>query len=126
MTKQRESAQQPNREQLLQMAINTAKAGNKDGARVMLRQVLSEDKRNERAMLWMAQIARNAKERRQWLVRVLDVNPDNEQARKQLKRMDYQTSAQQNRVLLIFGVVVGVLFVLMLVVVIAVFSGGGA
>ena len=125
MTKQRESAQ-PNREQLLQMAINTAKAGNKDGARVMLRQVLSEDKRNERAMIWMAQIARNAKERRQWLVRVLDVNPDNEQARKQLKRMDYQTSAQQNRVLLIFGVVVGVLFVLMVIVVIAVFSGGGA
>lgn len=126
MTKQRESAQQPNREQLLQMAINTAKAGNKDGARVMLRQVLSEDKRNERAMMWMAQIARNTKERRQWLVRVLDINPDNEQARKQLKRMDYQTSAQQNRVLLVFGVVVGVLFVLMLVVVIAVFSGRGA
>jgi Tfp pilus assembly protein PilF len=125
MTKQSDSAQ-PNREQLLQMAINTAKAGNKDGARVMLRQVLSEDKRNERAMMWMAQIARNAKERRQWLVRVLDVNPDNEQARKQLKRMDYETSAQQNRVLLIFGVVVGVLFVLMLIVVIAVFSGGGA
>ena len=126
MTKQSESAQQPNREQLLQMAINTAKAGNKDGARVMLRQVLSEDKRNERALLWMALISRNTKERRQWLMRVLDVNPDNEQARKQLKRMDYQTSAQQNRVLLIFGVVVGVLFVLMLVVVIALFSGGGA
>lgn len=125
MTKQRENAQQPNREQLLQMAINTAKAGNKDGARVMLRQVLSEDKRNERAMLWMAQIARNTKERRQWLVRVLDINPDNEQARKHLKRMDYETSAQQNRVLLVFGVVVGVLFVLMIVVVIAVFSGRG-
>lgn len=126
MTKQRESAQQPNREQLLQMAISTAKAGNKDGARVMLRQVLSEDKRNERALLWMALIARNNKERRQWLMRVLDVNPDNEQARKQIKRMDYEASAQQNRVLLIFGVVVGVLFVLMLVVVIALFSGGGA
>jgi cytochrome c-type biogenesis protein CcmH/NrfG len=126
MTKQRESAQQPNREQLLQMAISTAKAGNKDGARVMLRQVLSEDKRNERALLWMALIARNNKERRQWLMRVLDVNPDNEQARKQIKRMDYEASAQQNRVLLVFGVVVGVLFVLMLVVVIALFSGGGA
>ncbi len=126
MTKQREGSQQPNREQLLQMAISTAKVGNKDGARVMLRQVLSEDKRNERALMWMAQIARNNKERRQWLKRVLDANPDNEQARKQLKRMDYETSAQQNRVLLIFGVVVGVLFILMLVVVIALFSGGGA
>ena len=53
MTKRSESAQ-PNREQLLQMAVTTAKAGNRDGARVMLRQVLSEDRRNERAMLWMA------------------------------------------------------------------------
>ena len=121
MTKRSESAQ-PNREQLLQMAVTTAKAGNRDGARVMLRQVLSEDRRNERAMLWMAKMARSSKERRQWLKRVLDVNPDNEVARKQIKRMDYQTSAQQNRILLVFGVVAGVLFVLLLVVVVALLS----
>ena len=121
MTKRSESAQ-PNREQLLQMAVTTAKAGNRDGARVMLRQVLSEDRRNERAMLWMAKVARSSKERRQWLKRVLDVNPDNEVARKQIKRMDYQTSAQQNRILLVFGVVAGVLFVLLLVVVVALLS----
>ena len=121
MTKRSESAQ-PNREQLLQMAVTTAKAGNRDGARVMLRQVLSEDRRNERAMLWMAKVSRSSKERRQWLKRVLDVNPDNEVARKQIKRMDYQTSAQQNRILLVFGVVAGVLFVLLLVVVVALLS----
>ena len=120
-----ESNQQPNREQLLQMAINSAKSGNKDGARVMLRQVLAEDKRNERAMLWMANISRNKAESRQWLERVLNTNPDNEQARKLLNKMDYQTSAQQNRVLLIFGVVVGVLFVLLLVVVVVLALAGG-
>jgi hypothetical protein len=120
MSKQTES-QQPNREQLLQMAISTAKAGNRDGARVMLRQVLSEDRRNERAMLWMAATARSNQERRQWLERVLDINPDNEQAKTQLKRMNYRASAQQNRVLLVFGVVVGVLFVLLLVVLAAAF-----
>ena len=120
-----ESNQQPNREQLLQMAINSAKSGNKDGARVMLRQVLAEDKRNERAMLWMANISRNKAESRQWLERVLSTNPDNEQARKLLEKMDYQTSAQQNRVLLIFGVVVGVLFVLLLVVVVVLALAGG-
>ena len=108
--------QEPNREQLLQMAISSAKAGNADGARVMLRQILTEDRRNERALLWMARIARNKKERQEWLERVLDVNPDNEQARKQLRRMEYRSSAQQNRILLVFGVVVGVLFVLGLVV----------
>jgi Tfp pilus assembly protein PilF len=116
-----ESSQKPNREQLLQMAVNAAKAGNKDGARVMLRQVLSEDRRNERAMLWLAKIARSSRERRQWLERVLDINPDNEQARSQLRRMDYEISARQNRTLLIYGVVAGVLFVLLVVVILAVF-----
>ena len=120
-----ESNQQPNREQLLQMAINSAKSGNKDGARVMLRRVLAEDKRNERAMLWMANVSRNKAESRQWLERILDTNPDNEQAQKLLRKMDYQTSAQQNRVLLIFGVVVGVLFVLLLVVVVALALSAG-
>jgi Tfp pilus assembly protein PilF len=112
---------QPNREELLQMAIRTAKAGNKDGARVMLRQVLSEDKRNERAMIWMAHVAQTQGERKQWLQRVLEVNPDNDQARSTLKRFAYKSSARQNRTLLIFGVVAGVLIVLMLVVVVAIF-----
>jgi thioredoxin-like negative regulator of GroEL len=113
---QSNSSQVPNREQLLQMAITSARAGNKDGARMMLRQILSEDRRNERALLWMAKVARNAQERRQWLERVLDVNPDNEQASQQLRKMAYRTSARQNRTLLIFGVIVGVLIVLLLVV----------
>ena len=110
------AGQEPNREQLLQMAIASAKAGNADGARVMLRQILAEDRRNERALLWMAKIARTKKERTEWLERVLDANPDNEQARKQMRRMEYVSSAQQNRTLLIFGVVAGVLVVLGVVV----------
>jgi Tfp pilus assembly protein PilF len=113
---QNESGQAPNREQLLQMAIATAKTGNRDGARMMLNQVLEQDRRNERAMLWMARITKSSKERRQWLERVLDVNPDNEQAQTQLRKMKYRSSAQQNRTLLLFGVVVGVLVVLALAV----------
>lgn len=113
------SANQPNREELLQMAIRSAKAGNKEGARVMLRQVLSEDKRNERAMIWMAQIAPTKTERKQWLERVIAVNPDNDQARQALKKIAYKRSSRENRTLLIFGVVAGVLIVLLLVVVVA-------
>ncbi len=109
----------PNREELLQMAIRTARSGNKDGARVMFRQVLSEDKRNERAMIWMAQIAESKGERKQWLERALTVNPDNEQVKAALKKMAYKSSARENRTLLIFGVVAGVLIVIMLIVVIA-------
>jgi len=114
------SSNQPNREELLQMAIRSAKAGNKEGARVMFRQVLSEDKRNERAMIWMAQIATNKAERKQWLERVIEINPDNDQARQALKKMAYKRSARENRTLLIFGVVAGVLIVLLLVVVVAI------
>jgi thioredoxin-like negative regulator of GroEL len=107
----------PNREELLQMAIHAAKNGNRDSAVMMLSQVLAQDRRNERAMLWMARLAKTNSERRQWLERVLDVNPDNETARDTLKKMDYRRSARENRTLLIFGVVVGVLLVLLIVVV---------
>ena len=110
----------PNREELLQMAIRTARSGNKDGARVMFRQVLNEDKRNERAMIWMAQIAESKAERKQWLERALTVNPDNEQVKAALKKMAYKSSARENRTLLIFGVVAGVLIVIMVIVLIAV------
>ncbi|MBZ0296133.1 MAG: tetratricopeptide repeat protein [Anaerolineae bacterium] len=114
------SEKEPNREELLQMAIRTAKAGNREGARVMLRQVLSEDKRNERAIMWMAKISSSKGERRQWLERALEINPDNGQAKATLKKMQYRRSARENRTLLIFGVVVGVLVVLLIVVVVAI------
>jgi thioredoxin-like negative regulator of GroEL len=93
----------PNREQLLNMAIQSAKQGNKQGARVMLRQILEQDKRNERAMLWMAKIANSQTERKQWLERVLQVNPDNDVAQKALDKMNYTEAASENRKLVIFG-----------------------
>jgi Tfp pilus assembly protein PilF len=114
---------QPNREELLNMAIRSARDGNKESARVMLRQVLNEDRRNERAMLWMAQIANTQAERRKWLERVLQVNPDNTKARATLNRMTYKRSARENRTLVIFGMVAGVLVVLLIVVLLAVSLG---
>ncbi len=98
---------QPNREELLQMAIRAAKTNNKDGARVMFRRVLSEDKRNERAMMWLAKLANSDKEQRQWLNRVLSVNPDNNVARGKLAEMDYKAAAQKNRSMLYIGTGVG-------------------
>lgn len=114
---------QPNREELLNMAIRSARDGNKESARVMLRQVLSEDKRNERAMMWMAEIAETQAERRKWLERVLQVNPDNTKARATLNRMTYKRTSRENRTLLIFGMVAGVLVVLLVVVLVAVVLG---
>ena len=115
-------SQAPNREELLQLAITAAKAGNKRPARLMFEQVLKQDKNNERAMMWMAKMADNKNERREWLQRVLSVNPNNDAAREALKKMAYRRSATDNRVLLTFGVLAGVLIVLAIVVVLALAS----
>jgi thioredoxin-like negative regulator of GroEL len=110
---------QPNREELLQMGIRAAKAGNRDGARTLFEQVLNQDKRNERAMMWMAKIADTKAERKKWLDRVLTVNPDNQGAKDALKKIAYTRSAKENRTLLIFGMVAGVLVVLGIVIILA-------
>jgi Tfp pilus assembly protein PilF len=115
-------AQTPNREELLQLAINAARAGNVRPARLMFEQVLKQDQNNERAMMWMAKIAESKAERREWLMRVLNVNPNNDAARDALKKMAYRRSAKDNRVLLTFGVLAGVLIVLAIVVVLALAS----
>ena len=116
---------QPNREELLQLAIRTAKEGNSDGARVMLQQVLSEDKRNERAMMWMAKLAKNSAERKQWLKRALKVNPGNHAAKDALARMANTRAARENRTLVYFGVIAGTLFiVIVLVLLIAAVTSG--
>lgn len=109
----------PNREQLLQMAITTAKQGNRNAAKLMFRRVLSEDKNNERAMMWMAKFADTKAERRVWLQRVLSVNPNNDIARETLERLKYRRTARDNRVLLIFGVLAAVLIILGIIVVLA-------
>lgn len=110
----------PNREELLQMGIRAAKSGNTDGARIFFEQVLQQDERNERALMWMAQIAgSNKAERRRWLEKALEINPDNEQARAALKKIIYAKAANENRQLLMFGVIVGVMIVLVVVVLIA-------
>lgn len=109
----------PNREQLLQLAIQAAKAGNREGASVMLRRVLNEDPRNERAMMWLAKVAATKAERRQWLERVLMVNPSNQSAKDTLRRMTYAANARDNSVLVIFGIVAVVLIVIAVIVLIA-------
>lgn len=108
--------QPANREELLKLAINAAEHGNKQAARVMFRQVLAQNKRDERALMWMAKLAESKDERRLWLNRVLAVNPSNEIARRALQKMAYTGRARDNRILLTFGVLVVVLIVLAVVI----------
>jgi thioredoxin-like negative regulator of GroEL len=112
----------PDREQLLKMAITSAKQGNKQAARMMFQQVLASDPRNERAMMWMGSLADTTEEQNQWMQRVLAVNPLNEQAAEILRKQQYKKKAKENRTLLLFGVLAGVLIVLLLVVLIIIFA----
>lgn len=102
-------------EELLQMGINAAKNGQKDGARVLFRQVYRRDQRNERAMLWLARLAKTPAERQQWLRRVLNVNPANETALEALKKMQSRSDEAENRVLRTFGLLVVALVVIVVV-----------
>jgi cytochrome c-type biogenesis protein CcmH/NrfG len=108
----------PNREELLKMAITSARNGNEQAAKMMFNQVLSQDPNNERALMWMADMAKSKQERAQWLNRVLAVNPMNEQAQEALRRMAYRSSARDNRVLVIYGVIAAVLVIVLVVVII--------
>jgi thioredoxin-like negative regulator of GroEL len=81
-------AKNPNLDDLMRLGVRTAKAGNRDNARVIFQQVLDQDKRNEAAWLWMASLAENSVDRRRYLETVLQLNPDNQTAANQLASMD--------------------------------------
>lgn len=106
----------PNREDLLQLAIAAAKRGDKDSARMMFNQILADDKNNERALMWMAKLSDNRDDMVVWLNRALAVNPDNQVAKDALAAMKSKSSARDNRVLVLFGMIAGVLVVLLLIV----------
>jgi hypothetical protein len=84
----RKDVDTPNLEHLLQLGIRAAREGNFDNARVMFQQVLDTDKRNERAWLLMSKIAPNEVEKRRFLETVLEINPRNEQAIRDLRALE--------------------------------------
>lgn len=107
-----------NNEELLQLAIRAAKSGQADGARVMLRQVYARNKRNETALMWLAKLSKNQKEREKWLREILEINPENEAAKKALGKMRYRREAANNRTLMLFGAVAVILLVVVAVIVV--------
>lgn len=115
----------PNREELLQMAIEAARAGQKDGARVIFRQILEQDRRNQRAMMWMAKLADTKAERVHWLEMVVTAYPDNTNARKELNRIQYRRAARENRTLVIFGIIAVVLIVAFVIAIALLFVNRG-
>lgn len=92
-------SESPNLENLLQMGITAAKEGNKEGARAMLLKVLEADRKNDRAWFWLAYMAETSDQRRQYLENAVRANPRNQPAQQALKKMAWQRSSQEQRML---------------------------
>jgi hypothetical protein len=105
----------PNLEDLLRLGITTAKAGNKEGARVIFQQVIANDKRNERAWLWLASVEDSPIERRRILQTVLEMNPNNANAIKLLAAMDHVVASGEKQ-----SMIIGIRILIGLVVLIAI------
>ncbi len=89
----------PNLEDLLQLGIQTARAGNKPNARMIFEQVLAQDPENERAWLWMAAVAETPTDRIRYLNTVLQLNPNNSAAKKELERIHHRLESSNTQVI---------------------------
>ncbi|MCP4421037.1 MAG: hypothetical protein GY805_30875 [Chloroflexi bacterium] len=73
--------------QLLRTAIKAAKSGEREKARKLLMQVLKQDEENETAWLWLSGTVKTKEDRQVCLENVLAINPNNEIAKKGLKKL---------------------------------------
>jgi hypothetical protein len=111
----------PNLEQLMQLGIQTAKQGNKPNARVIFQQILDADKQNERAWLWMAAVAETPYDRIRYLRTVLNINPNNATALRELNQMRTKQESSNSQVLVYGGIALVFVFALVVLALVAVF-----
>ncbi|CAG1016735.1 hypothetical protein ANAEL_05800 [Anaerolineales bacterium] len=69
-------------------AIAAIKSGRGDEARAILTQILLLDQRNVTALLWMTEVAETAEDRRKYLRRILEIDPNNSTARKGIQLLE--------------------------------------
>lgn len=91
----------PNLEELLQIAMSTLKQGNKQGAEVIIRQVLEADKYNDRAWVLLAFTTEDKTQRRRWLNQALRLNPNNSAATRALEKLDRKRTNVKDRTIFI-------------------------
>lgn len=102
-------------EQMLQLAIQTYRSGNRENAKMLLRQVHQRDRHNTSALLWLAKISRHPQERMHWLERLLEIDPEHETAQKTIKRIRYRRAAAENKVLLQLGSITAIMLIMTLI-----------
>ena len=106
------ASENQNLEQILQTGIKAAKQGNTQAARVLFRQVLDDDKRNDRAWVWLASVAENPTQKRQYLEAALRINPNNPAARKAIQQMVRSRSDSERRTMMMGIVMILVLMII--------------
>lgn len=89
-------AKNPNLEDMMRLGVKAARAGNRDNARVIFRQVLDADKRNVNAWLWLAELADDNMKRRAYLETALKIDPNNATAKKKLATLDQAVARVEN------------------------------
>lgn len=77
----------PTPEQMLQQAIATAKRGDRVAARRLLRDIVVQEPRNEKAWLWLATTSTTREDKEKCLNRVLKINPNNVTAKNGLEQL---------------------------------------
>ncbi len=107
-------------DELLKAGIQAAKSGNKDVAQAIFRQVLEQDKDNERALFWMASVVNTLEEKRLYLRATLKVNPGNVKAKKYLQKINEASSFRDSQIAKYGLIAAGVLVLLFIVAIIVV------
>ena len=80
-------AENDNIQRNLRAGIQAARTGNRSTARRLLRDVVSEDPYNELGWIWLASVATSNRDKRQYLERVLTLNPNNTLAKEALVQL---------------------------------------
>jgi hypothetical protein len=74
--------------QLLRDGIEAAREGDRKKARELLEKVVELEENNEKGWLWLASVMDNEEERRICFANVLQINPDNERAQKEMAKIE--------------------------------------
>ena len=74
----------------VQLGINASKEGQKEFARQSFMQAISHHQENEAAWLWLASVSESVEEKTSHLRKVLNINPENENALLMLKALKNQ------------------------------------
>ncbi|NWF70240.1 MAG: PD40 domain-containing protein [Chloroflexi bacterium] len=90
--------------QLLRDGIEAAREGERQKARELFEKVVELEENNEKGWMWLASVMDTDEEKRICLTNVLQINPDNERAQKELAKIEARLKMTKNDEEVIAGV----------------------